>query len=1154
MGKGTDEEELEPKRRGVVDPALIDALDIINGDNHVTRPERVKKPSWKVAEMRRNKQNTVHTGTGKGAVAATHTGRDLECINLYSPTEGEAEFSPIDHSDVEEVEVETQQILKNILKEEGDKPLLEVKTEVLVVILMFVPMMQSRLPKAVVNNMRQLSTDYLSEAAQGEGEESKVLGYKKFLLLPILALAARKETINHSKNKAIVERVEKLMEGKDIWKELSLNQLELTNKYSPEDAETELFIKGVLLSRSQWRAYRLMEEGMVSRAVKALDNTKVCHHGKSTVAALRDLYPPAMNTAAPEVGPIMCRVLKDYNPVTEIETQPQLLRKIIKSKGRLVNPGVFNYRNEYLVQLIESDTANGAFLSQLAKFIDGIIRADLPLAILHSLQSTPVTVLSKKNGGIRPIIKIQHFRKLAGTVAIAANQHNFAAVLGKEQFGIGVQGSADIIAHSMRSIFQNKVANGEWDIAQFDGTNGYGNIDRTVIKQMCETYFPTLVPMLNQFYGESTTVDYRTDSEVYRINAEQGVCQGDTLAGLFFSLAVAPLVHDFRLRWPEFTSECVITMFLDDINAAGSTQALSLLRIHLETCGPDYGYIVNRKKQKIMMGGAKGGGERQHEYGECPKVTGAEPNDYGVDIMGIPIGSPEYTDAWLEGKLDTLRAKGTQLEQFPDSQMRWTMADTSLRNELTYIYRALPSKALGDFRNQANEVLLSVFASCCGYTIQELKDLENFTTIQKQLESPLRFAGYDFLFSAARGDAAYAGAIASVYEQVVGVCRVPTEDPDTLLITDPQFQPDIVSALHRLGHIIGEPQLDLAKVLSLKPTQVRDNKFQKFLTQRAHSALHKIHLQEATQDSKQHLKKVEGTSSGLFLRQVCRGTTRITSIYFQTALSRRSNMPLKLVHKPMKCICNKNEVDRKGVHLLRCATKNTHQGRHDVIVNAFADLARACGFAATVDPIGEDAKGGNTGFGANDGEIAQQEVPESQASQSAGGLRKGHKRRGRQFDLALYNVSTIKNIKSTNEQKTVVFDVAVTDKDISPYTKLKRTKYADLVVRHNLIFHPLIFNTLGGWNQSVEDFVVGCCIHLLKTKEGESGHAQALNNLIGWWRRRLCTALQRAVGWQLHSRFRYIINNEARRSKQHLPHWDTLEDELEDSSELIYNV
>ena len=88
----------------------------------------------------------------------------------------------------------------------------------------------------------------------------------------------------------------------------------------------------------------------------------------------------------------------------------------------------------------------------------------------------------------------------------------------------------------------------------------------------------------------------------------------------------------------------------------------------------------------------------------------------------------------------------------------------------------------------------------------------------------------------------------------------------------------------------------------------------------------------------------------------------------------------------------------------------------------------------------------------------------------------------------------------------------------------------------------------------MEDFVVGCCIHLLKTKEGESGHAQALNNLIGWWRRRLCTALQRAVGWQLHSRFRYIINNEVRRSKQHLPHWDTLEDELEDSSELIYNV
>lgn len=108
--------------------------------------------------------------------------------------------------------------------------------------------------------------------------------------------------------------------------------------------------------------------------------------------------------------------------------------------------------------------------------------------------------------------------------------------------------------------------------------------------------------------------------------------------------------------------------------------------------------------------------------------------------------------------------------------------------------------------------------------------------------------------------------------------------------------------------------------------------------------------------------------------------------------------------------------------------------------------------------------------------------------------------RGYQEDIAFYNVRFLKNIKSTNETKTIAADVSITN-DVKKVIQSKIMKYDTISKINNLIF----ISTNGHASNKVINFITGICNNILE-KQSQS-QVYTLSQLIFYWWARLSATI-----------------------------------------------
>ena len=88
-------------------------------------------------------------------------------------------------------------------------------------------------------------------------------------------------------------------------------------------------------------------------------------------------------------------------------------------------------------------------------------------------------------------------------------------------------------------------------------------------------------------------------------------------------------------------------------------------------------------------------------------------------------------------------------------------------------------------------------------------------------------------------------------------------------------------------------------------------------------------------------------------------------------------------------------------------------------------------------------------------------------------------------------------------------------------------KYEAAAARNNLLFIPLVFSTYGNWTPAVDDFIRGLSLRITQNSASSSENIPTLlaTHPINKWRNRVSVALHRAVSWQLHSRYKFLINH-----------------------------
>ena len=135
------------------------------------------------------------------------------------------------------------------------------------------------------------------------------------------------------------------------------------------------------------------------------------------------------------------------------------------------------------------------------------------------------------------------------------------------------------------------------------------------------------------------------DHTVGTILSREGVQQGDVIATFLFSLVFQPVLHRIYDRAHALCSTIQVFAILDDITM---TAPINLLQTVYTICTEELLHINIRtvpRKSHILV--------QEHEMSLIPADLHRDINIHsdGITLLGTAIGSNEYINSLLQGKL-----------------------------------------------------------------------------------------------------------------------------------------------------------------------------------------------------------------------------------------------------------------------------------------------------------------------------------------------------------------------------------------------------------------------------------------------------------------------------------------------------------------------
>ena len=322
--------------------------------------------------------------------------------------------------------------------------------------------------------------------------------------------------------------------------------------------------------------------------------------------------------------------------------------------------------------------------------------------------------LAKPDEGIRPIaIGEAWFRLLARAVA-SQLASKAAPTLLPLQYGIGVEGGAEIVCHLFRSVadhmaerdrgFDSSISDPEDPlvIAAVDCTNAFNTITRQSFLHYSQTHHPEFVPFICWAYGTASPLILNSGSQV--CSSATGVRQGDPMGSVLFSLGLQPTLVALSSAFPDV----IVRAYIDDISLSGKrsvvARALHFLREQLN----EIGITMNPRKTKIWdttLSTTAQRAEATQEFGfpfadDCMRILGAP---FGEDCMSRHLDlNADSVQGMFESYLGKIRHSVDALPRLPaQQQLLLLRACVNLRP--LYLTRILPPSVTASFTRQVDQ-------------------------------------------------------------------------------------------------------------------------------------------------------------------------------------------------------------------------------------------------------------------------------------------------------------------------------------------------------------------------------------------------------------------------------------------------------------------
>lgn len=399
------------------------------------------------------------------------------------------------------------------------------------------------------------------------------------------------------------------------------------------------------------QAKRLVEQGLSSRALRALERGKPAAASANTLARLQALHPanPTDRAEWPDKPP--------RRAVPHVTANH--LAAVAKELPRGSAPGPSGWTFELVLAAINRQPTGtvAAFLVDIAQ---RALYGTLPWREL--LCASRLVALGKPDGGVRPIAVGEAIYRVIGRLVLKADKvmagSNAASYVGRFQYGIAYPGGVEAPVHAIREMHG---AGQLRALVSLDWRNAFNSIDRVHTARRVASHAPGLARLYEWSYRSDSILVLPPSFERAGLPAsllsQAGVRQGDVLGPLFFSIGAAHILEALATV-PSIRPWA----YLDDILVAvphgvsdrAAKAAVAATFATAEREGHHAGLRLNRAKSVVWAADAdhivtalansdsSNNGEGAERDGGC-----AAAHD-GIKILGAPVGSKAFVDGALQ--------------------------------------------------------------------------------------------------------------------------------------------------------------------------------------------------------------------------------------------------------------------------------------------------------------------------------------------------------------------------------------------------------------------------------------------------------------------------------------------------------------------------
>jgi hypothetical protein len=236
--------------------------------------------------------------------------------------------------------------------------------------------------------------------------------------------------------------------------------------------------------------------------------------------------------------------------------------------------------------MVAIEGQSSTLLTAITAFVNLVVAGGIPDHLKPTFFGGRLIALSKKDGGIRPIVVGLTLRRLTSKLVNSYASDKLATSLAPIQLGVGVRGGVEAAVHAAR-IYVNHLDDDSL-IVKLDFRNAFNTIRRDRILEAAASSLPEVYFYIYATYAASSHLIF--DNHI--IESAEGVQQGDPLGPLLFCLAIQPLLSCCQ-------SELKIG-YLDDITLGGKRTSVVVDIESLRFEAEKMGLALNDRKCEVI--------------------------------------------------------------------------------------------------------------------------------------------------------------------------------------------------------------------------------------------------------------------------------------------------------------------------------------------------------------------------------------------------------------------------------------------------------------------------------------------------------------------------------------------------------------------------